>query len=89
MLRVLYHLKVLTVNFNRLRTLTIAGIIIFLCLLSYRLGQGDQVIIEKTVEVEVYDKGFCVSCYKAHNWDKMYIMMNNYTDSIHNTNLIR
>ena len=62
--------------------LVITGIMLFLCLLSYKLGQGDPIIVEKTVEVEVYDKGFCVSCYKAHNWDEMYVLMNKNTDTI-------
>jgi hypothetical protein len=65
---------------TKLKTLTIAGIILFVCLLSYKLGQGDPVIIEKIVEVKVYDKGFCASCYKAHNWDEMYVMMNEITN---------
>ena len=69
---------------TKLETLAIVGIMIFLCLLSYKLGQGDPVITEKTVEVKVYDKGFCVSCYKEHNWDEMYVLMNKYNDSITN-----
>lgn len=56
---------------------------------SYKLGQGNPIIVEKTVEVKVYDKGFCVSCYKEHNWDEMYVLMNKYTDTIHNTNTER
>jgi len=64
--------------------LVITGIVLFLCLLSYKVGQGDPIIVEKTVKVEVYDKGFCVSCYKAHNWDEMYVIANKYNDSITN-----
>ena len=60
--------------------LAITGIVLFLCLLSYKLGQGRPIIVEKIVEVEVYDKGFCASCYKAHNWDEMYVMMNEITN---------
>lgn len=56
---------------------------------SYKLGQGNPIIVEKTVEVKVYDAGFCASCYKEHNWDEMYVMMNAYQDSIHNTNTER
>ena len=33
---------------------------------------------EKTVEVKVYDKGFCVSCYKEHNWSEMYVLTNEF-----------
>ena len=51
---------------------------------SYKLGQGDPIIVEKTVEVKVYDKGFCVSCFKEHNWNEMYALMNTYNDSITN-----
>ena len=43
---------------------------------SYRLGQGDPITVEKTVEVEVTDKGFCVACYKKHTWDEMYVIVN-------------
>jgi len=60
---------------------------ILLALLSYscyKLGQDNPVIVEKTVEVKVYDVGFCASCYKEHNWDEMYVMMNTYNDSITN-----
>jgi len=62
--------------------IVITGVVLFLCMLSYKLGQGDPIIVEKTVEAEVYDKGFCVSCYKAHNWDEMYVLMNKNTDTI-------
>jgi len=51
---------------------------------SYKLGQGDPIIIEKIVEVEVTDKGFCVSCYKKHTWNDMYVLMNTYNDTITN-----
>ncbi len=43
--------------------------------LSYKLGQGDPIVTEKTVKVEVMDKGFCVACYKGHTWDQMYVMV--------------
>ena len=45
---------------------------------SYKLGQGNPKIIEKTVEVEVTDKGFCMSCHKRHSWDEMYSLINEY-----------
>ena len=51
---------------------------------SYKLGQGDPIIVKKTVQVKVYDAGFCASCYKEHSWDEMYIMMNTYNDTITN-----
>mgnify|MGYP000845981247 FL=1 len=56
---------------------------------SYKFGQGDPIIVKKTVQVKVYDAGFCASCYKEHTWDNMYVMMNTYQDSIHNTNEVR
>jgi len=67
-------------------------LLILIALLSYscyKLGQGNPIIVEKTVEVKVYDAGFCASCYKDHSWDEMYIMMDTYQDSIHNTNEVR
>ena len=67
-------------------------LLILIALLSYscyKLGQGNPIIVKETIEVKVYDKGFCVSCYKDHTWDNMYVMMNTYQDSIHNTNEVR
>ena len=65
----------------------IVKLVILIALLSYscyKLGQGNPIIVEKTVEVKVYDAGFCASCYKEHRWDEMYVMMNTYNDSITN-----
>ena len=67
----------------------ILKLLILIALLSYscyKLGQGNPIIVEKTVEVKVkvYDAGFCASCYKEHRWDEMYVMMNTYNDSITN-----
>ena len=62
-------------------------LLILIALLSYscyKLGQGNPIIVEKTVKVKVYDAGFCASCYKEHRWDEMYVMMNTYNDSITN-----
>ena len=70
----------------------IVKLVILIALLSYscyKLGQGNPIVIEKTIEVKVYDKGFCVSCYKEHNWNEMYLLMDKYNDSIHNTNTER
>ena len=72
----LITLAVSVMSASKIETLTIAGIVVFLCLLSYKLGQGNPIITEKIIEVKVYDKGFCVSCYKEHNWDEMYVLMN-------------
>ncbi len=65
----------------------ILKLLILIALLSYsfyKLGQGNPIIVEKTVEVKVYDAGFCASCYKDHSWNDMYVLMNKYTDSITN-----
>ena len=51
---------------------------------SYKLGQGNPKIIEKIVEVEVIDKGFCMSCYKKHNWSEMYVMASEFEGFIYN-----
>jgi len=71
---------------NAIKTIILIALLSYSC---YKLGQGNPIVIEKTVEVKVYDKGFCVSCYKKHNWDEMYVLMNKYTDTIHNTNIER
>ena len=78
-------LKVNTVNVmsatNTIKTMILIALLSYSC---YKLGQGNPIVIEKTVEVEVYDKGFCMSCYKEHNWDEMYVLANKYNDSITN-----
>ena len=63
------------------KLLTLIALLSYSC---YKLGQGNPIIVKETVEVKVYDKGFCVSCYKDHTWDNMYVMMNTYNDSITN-----
>ena len=53
-----------------------AGILIaLLSYSSYKLGQGNPIVVEKTVEVEVTDKGFCYGCRKKHTWDEMYVLV--------------
>jgi hypothetical protein len=51
---------------------------------SYKLGQGNPKIIEKTVEVEVTDKGFCMSCYKKHNWSEMHVIASEFEGFVYN-----
>ena len=66
---------------------TALKLIILIALLSYssyKLGQGSPIVIEKTVEVKVYDKGFCVSCFKEHTWNEMYALVDKHNDSITN-----
>ena len=66
---------------------TTVKLVILIALLSYssyKLGQGNPIVIEKTVEVKVYDKGFCVSCFKEHTWNEMYALVDKHNDSITN-----
>ena len=72
---------------NKKQSLISIILIALLSYSSYKLGQGDPIIVEKIVEVKVYDAGFCASCYKEHTWNDMYVLMNKYNDSI--TNKIR
>jgi len=74
-------------NMNKKDSIKTVILIALLSYSSYKLGQGDPIIVEKTVEV--YDAGFCASCYKEHNWNEMYVLMDKYNDSIHNTNTER
>ncbi len=69
---------------NKKTALKLIILIALLSYSSYKLGQGNPIIVEKTVEVKVYDKGFCVSCFKEHTWNEMYAMMNTHLDSITN-----
>ena len=72
------------INMNKSESIKAIILIALLSYSSYKLGQGDPIIVEKTVKVKVYDAGFCASCYKEHRWDEMYVMMNTYNDSITN-----
>jgi|TARA_R110000822_G_scaffold310390_1_gene443000 hypothetical protein len=67
---------------NKKETIKLSILIVLLCYSFFRLGQGNPEVITKEVikEVEVNDKGFCVACYKKHNYDEMYLLMNDYTD---------
>ena len=69
---------------NKKNSIKVIILIALLSYSSYKLGQGDPIIVEKTVEVKVNDKGFCVSCYKEHTWDNMYVLMNKHV-AIHDT----
>ena len=51
---------------------------------SYKLGQGDPIIVEKIVEVKTIDKGFCMSCYKKHNWSEMYVIASEFEGFVYN-----
>ena len=41
---------------------------------SYKLGQGNPIVTEKIVKVENMTNGFCMSCYKKHTWEDMYVI---------------
>ena len=60
---------------NTLKTIILIALLSYSC---YKLGQGNPIVIENTVEVKLYDKGFCVSCYKEHNWSEMYVLTNEF-----------
>ena len=61
---------------NKKQIIKVSLLISLLSYSSYKLGQGNPKIIEKTIEIEVTDKGFCVACHKKHTWDEMYVMVN-------------
>ena len=60
------------------------GLIALLSYSCYKLGQGDPIVTEKIIEVEVMDKGFCMSCYKKHKWDEMYVIASEFEGFIYN-----
>ena len=60
---------------NKKDTIVTLCLIALISYFSFKLGQGDPIVIEKIVKVEVMDKGFCVACYKDHTWDQMYVMV--------------
>ena len=82
-------IKVSVMSASKYKYIKLSILIALLSYSCYKLGQGNPIIVEKTVEVKVYDAGFCASCYKEHNWQEMYVIMNTYQDSIHNTNEAR
>ena len=69
---------------KEIRTISKTVIVVCLCILSYKMGKGDPIIEEKIVEVQVMDKGFCMSCYKKHKWDEMYVIASEFEGFIYN-----
>jgi len=63
---------------NKKDTIVTLCLIALISYFSFKLGQGDPIVIEKIVEVEVTDKGFCYGCHKEHSWDEMYSLVNEY-----------
>ena len=73
------------INMNKeIKTISKTVIVACLCILSYKMGKGDPIIEEKIVEVQVIDKGFCMSCYKKHKWDEMYVIASEFEGFIYN-----
>ena len=60
---------------NKKQTIKVLLLISLLSYSSYKLGQGNPKVIEKIIEKEVVDKGFCVSCTKKHTWNEMYVIV--------------
>ena len=69
---------------NKKQSLTTLLLIALLSYFCYKLGQGNPIVVEKIVKVEVIDKGFCMSCYKKHNWDEMYVIASEFEGFIYN-----
>ena len=69
---------------NKKNSIKTVLLIALLSYSSYKLGQSDPIIVEKIVEVETIDKGFCMSCYKKHNWSEMYVMASEFEGFIYN-----
>jgi|TARA_B110001452_G_scaffold73618_1_gene59602 hypothetical protein len=63
---------------NKKDTIITLGLIALLSYSCYKLGQGNPIVTEKIVEIEVMDKGFCYGCHKEHSWDEMYALVNDY-----------
>jgi len=71
---------------NKKQAIKLILLIACLCYCCFKLGQGNKEVIkeivikEVEVEVEVNDKGFCVSCYKKHSYSDMYVLMDKYVN---------
>ena len=69
---------------NKKDTIITLFLIASISYFSYKLGQGDPIVTEKIVEIEVMDKGFCMNCYKKHKWDEMYVIASEFEGFIYN-----
>jgi len=69
---------------NKKDTIITLFLIASISYFSYKLGQGDPIVTEKIVEVEVMDKGFCMNCYKKHKWDEMYVIASEFEGFVYN-----
>ena len=59
---------------SKKNTIITLGLIALLSYSCYKLGQGDPIVTEKIVKVENITNGFCMSCYKKHTWEEMYVI---------------
>ena len=59
---------------NKKDTIITLGLIALLSYSCYKLGQGNPIVTEKIVKVENIANGFCMSCYKKHTWEDMYVI---------------
>ena len=59
---------------NKKDTIITLGLIALLSYSCYKLGQGNPIVTEKIVKVENITNGFCMSCYKKHTWEEMYVI---------------
>ena len=59
---------------NKKDTIITLGLIALLSYSCYKLGQGNPIVTEKIVKVENITNGFCMSCYKKHTWEDMYVI---------------
>jgi len=80
---ILTQLIIQATNMNKKQTIKVLLLISLLSYSSYKLGQGNPKIVDKIVEVEVIDKGFCMSCYKKHNWSEMYVIASEFEGFIY------
>ena len=79
----LTQLIIQATNMNKKQIIKASLLIALLSYSSYKLGQGNPKIVDKIVEVEVIDKGFCMSCYKKHNWSEMYVIASEFEGFIY------
>jgi len=56
---------------KELKTISKTVIIVCLCVLSYKMGKGDPLIVDKPVYSTIYDKCICVYCAKIIEYDKV------------------
>ena len=73
---------------NSIKVIILIGLLSYS---SYKLGQGDTIIVQKTVEVINYDKCICVVCGASKSYDEvLYVVDQNFEqENKSNTNINR